>query len=85
MGPRPDLFQSRLPALGSGDLESLVPEQDPERVQDARLIIDDQHRRLLTHAASSATILAGRKMVKVVPDPAADSTSTSPRCASTAR
>src|SRR5688572_4790893 len=81
----PDLLQPGLAALGGGDLEPFVPEQDPEGVQDARLVVDHQDRGLLTHAASSASILAGRKMVKVVPVPGSESTRTSPRCASTAR
>ncbi len=58
----PDLLQPGLAALRRGDLEPFVPEQDPQGVEDARLVVDDQDRRLLTHAASSAIILAGRKM-----------------------
>ena len=56
-----DLLQSRLSALRGGDLEPLVPEQDPEGIEDARLVVHDQDRGLLAHAASSATILAGKK------------------------
>src|SRR5687768_817188 len=80
-----DLLQPGLPSLGRRHLEPFVAEQDPEGVEDSGFVVDYQYRRLLTHAASSAIILAGRKMVKVVPAPGAESTSTSPRCASTAR
>ena len=67
------------------DLEPFVAEQDAQGIEDSRFVVDHQDRRLLSHAASSAIILAGRKIVNVVPAPGAESTSTRPRCASTAR
>ena len=76
--PDADLLQPGLAALGGGDLEPLVPKQDPEGIEDARFVVDHEHRRLVGHAASSAMILAGRKIVKAVPDPGPDSTSTRP-------
>ena len=58
-----------MPPCAVVDLEPLVAQQDAQGVEDARLVVDDQDRRLLSHAASSAIILAGRKMVNVVPAP----------------
>ena len=57
-------------------------EQDPERIEDSGLVVDHQDRGLLAHAASSAIVLAGRKIVKAVPVPGPESTRTSPRWAS---
>src|SRR5215207_2966035 len=85
VGTRADLLQPGFAALGRGDLEAFISEQDSEGIENPRLVVDDQHRRLLTHAASSATILAGKNMVNVVPDAGPESTNTRPRCASTAR
>ena len=78
MGAGADLLQSRLASLRGGDLESLVPEQDSEGVEDPGLVVHHQDRGLLAHAASSAIILAGRKIVNVVPAPGVESTRTRP-------
>ncbi len=85
MGAGPDLLQPGLAALGGGHLEPLVPEQDPEGIEDPGLVVHHQHRGLIAHAASSAIVLIGRKIVKAVPVPGAESTRTRPRWASTAR
>src|SRR5205809_5306841 len=46
-------FEPRFPTLGGGDVEALPLQQDPEHVQDPHLVVDDQNRWLLAHAASS--------------------------------
>src|SRR5262249_38911553 len=81
----PNLLQSGLAALCRGDLESLVAQQDAERIEYSGLVVNYEHRRLLTHASSSGVHSAGIRTVKAVPAPGLESTNTSPRCASTAR
>src|SRR6266478_6064000 len=44
-------LEPRLPALGRGDFEPFPLQQDPEHVQDPHLVVDDQNRWLLAHAA----------------------------------
>src|SRR5439155_333880 len=78
-------FQPRFPALRGGHVEPFPLQQDPEHVQDPHLVVDDQNRWLLAHAASSFRRAAGKYTVNVVPCPGVESTSTRPRCASTAR
>src|SRR5205809_7034652 len=78
-------FEPRFPTLGGGDVEALPLQQDPEHVQDTHLVVDDQNRWLLAHAASSFRRAAGKATVNVVPCPGGESTSTRAQCASTAR
>ena len=78
MGAVLDGFEARLPALRGRHLEPLLLEEDTKGIEDAGFVVDDQDRRFLAHAASSADRRAGKKIVKVVPGSAEDSTSTSP-------
>src|SRR5438477_26526 len=78
-------LEARLATLGGDHVEPLALEEDTEHVQDAQLVVDHQNRWLLRHAASSFRRAAGKYTVNVVPFPSVESTSTSPRCASTAR
>ena len=61
VGSRPDLLQPGLAALGGGDLESLVAEQDPQGIENPRLVIDDQHRRLLSSCSVLRDHLGGQE------------------------
>ena len=72
--PVADLFQAGLAALGGSDLEALIAEKDPQRIEDARFIIDDEDGWLLAHATPSAMAWAGSRMVNVVPARILDST-----------
>src|SRR5207247_4345102 len=76
---------ARLASLGGCHVEPLALQEDAEHVQDAELVVDHQNGWLLRHAASSFRRAAGKYTVNVVPFPSVESTSTSPRCASTAR
>src|SRR5205809_665762 len=53
-------FQPRFPALRGGHIEPFPLQQDPEHVQDPHLVVDDQNRWLLAHAASSFRRAAGK-------------------------
>ena len=75
----PDLVQPGLATLRRRDLEPLLAEQDPQGVEDAGFVVDDQDRGLLGHAPSSVGHLPCRRMVNVVPFPGAESSVTNPR------
>ena len=39
-----DRLEAGLPTLGGGDLEPFLLEQDPEGIENAGFVVDDQHR-----------------------------------------
>src|SRR5690606_7995043 len=78
-------LEARLAPLRHRHLVALLPEEDPEGVEDPGLVVDDQHRGLLPHRRHATLHLTGRYTVNVVPRPGAESTRMRPRWASTAR
>ena len=55
------LLEARLPSLGRRDIETLVLEQNAERLEDSLLIVDDEDRWCVRHyAASSFRRAAGK-------------------------
>ena len=61
-GDRLDLLQAGLAALRGGHLERFVLEQDPQRIENRRLVVDDEDGGIgrAAHAASSFRRAAGK-------------------------
>jgi hypothetical protein len=63
----PHLLQP-LPSAGCGhDMEALALEEDPERVEDRGLVVDDQDARLFAHVVAGDWVRRGMKSSNVAP------------------